>query len=74
MHEFGLSGGKQLLTIDGTIVQMPPEKLLLRWVNYHLEHAGSARQMSNFSEDVKVRESSSTPPFHPTTTVHPRIL
>lgn len=33
-------------------LNMPPEQLLMRWVNYHLEHAGSPRKISNFSEDV----------------------
>ena len=30
-----------------------PEKLLLRWVNYHLARAGYGKPISNFGSDIK---------------------
>eukprot|EP00762_Andalucia_godoyi_P008019 ANDGO_03484.mRNA.1 Fimbrin len=39
------------------LLKMPPEQLLLRWVNYHLERAGWARRVSNFSGDIKDAEN-----------------
>ncbi|KAG7263546.1 hypothetical protein CRUP_018489 [Coryphaenoides rupestris] len=33
------------------LLSMSPEELLLRWVNYHLEHAGT-HPISNFSSDI----------------------
>jgi hypothetical protein len=33
-----------------------PEELLLRWVNFHLRNAGSARVMTNFTQDVQDSE------------------
>ncbi|KAK3753037.1 hypothetical protein QZH41_014993 [Actinostola sp. cb2023] len=33
--------------------KMSPEELLIRWVNYHLEQAGSGRRINNFGVDVK---------------------
>lgn len=34
------------------LMSMSPEELLLRWVNYHLQNAGT-RPINNFSEDIK---------------------
>ena len=36
------------------MLQVPPEKILCRWVNYHLDRAKSRRRMENFSTDIKV--------------------
>ena len=36
------------------LMSLSPEELLLRWVNYHLEKAGSERRIKNFSGDIKV--------------------
>jgi hypothetical protein len=33
---------------------MPAEKILLRWMNFHLRKAGHWKIVSNFSSDVKV--------------------
>jgi len=33
-------------------LKLPPEMILLRWVNYHLEKAGSARRVTNFTSDI----------------------
>jgi len=35
------------------LLKLPPEELLMRWVNYHLQKSGSSRRISNFSSDVK---------------------
>lgn len=35
------------------LLSLSPEEMLLRWVNYHLEKAGT-KTISNFSEDIKV--------------------
>ena len=32
--------------------KLPPEKLLLRWFNYHLERAGVARRIANYGNDL----------------------
>ena len=29
-------------------MSLPPEQLLLRWCNYHLKEAGSAKKIYNF--------------------------
>lgn len=45
----------RLLEDDETLEQflsLPPEKILLRWFNYHLKNAGSQRRVSNFSGDI----------------------
>lgn len=34
---------------------LPPEKVLLKWMNFHLKKAGYEKQVTNFSSDVKVR-------------------
>ena len=30
----------------------PPEQIIIRWVNYHLTRAGSARRMKNYGSDL----------------------
>lgn len=39
------------------LMKLSPEELLLRWVNYHLEEAGSGK-INNFSSDIKVNRNS----------------
>lgn len=36
-----------------TLLKLPPEKLLMRWVNYHLEQAGHPTRITNFGSDLK---------------------
>lgn len=38
------------------LMKLSPENILLRWVNYHLERAGSQRRITNFTTDIKVIE------------------
>jgi len=38
------------------LMKLSPEQLLLRWVNYQLEKAGSDRRAHNFSGDIKDSE------------------
>lgn len=38
------------------LVGLAPEKLLLKWMNFHLKKAGYTKQVTNFSSDVKVRK------------------
>lgn len=38
------------------LISLPPEKVLLKWMNFHLKKAGYEKQVTNFSSDVKVRE------------------
>jgi plastin-1 len=38
------------------LIKLPPEDVLLRWLNYHLENAGSERRVKNFSGDLKDSE------------------
>ncbi|XP_070712280.1 plastin-2-like, partial [Pempheris klunzingeri] len=38
------------------LMALSPEELLMRWVNYHLEKAGSERTISNFGSDLKDSE------------------
>jgi len=35
------------------LLKLPPEQLLLRWVNYHLKNANHPKKIANFSNDVK---------------------
>ena len=35
------------------LLKLPPEQILLRWVNYHLKNAGSDKRIKNFSGDIK---------------------
>lgn len=34
---------------------MAPEKVLLKWMNYHLKKSGYKKEVTNFSSDLKVR-------------------
>ncbi|EKD13781.1 uncharacterized protein L3040_005602 [Drepanopeziza brunnea f. sp. 'multigermtubi'] len=50
----------RLLDEDETLEQflrLPPEQILLRWVNYHLKAAKWPRSVANFSSDVKDAEN-----------------
>ncbi|TEY52427.1 hypothetical protein BOTCAL_0259g00120 [Botryotinia calthae] len=50
----------RLLEEDETLEQflrLPPEQILLRWVNYHLKAANWPRRVANFSSDVKDAEN-----------------
>ncbi|KAI0595881.1 calponin homology domain-containing protein [Biscogniauxia sp. FL1348] len=50
----------RLLEEDETLEQflrLPPEQILLRWFNYHLDKAGWHRRVANFSSDVKDGEN-----------------
>lgn len=38
------------------LLKLTAEKVLLRWMNYHLKKAGSARVVANFSGDIKDSE------------------
>lgn len=33
---------------------LAPEKILLKWMNFHLKKAGYEKEVTNFSSDVKV--------------------
>lgn len=35
------------------LLSLPPEQLLLRWLNFHLKNAGYTKKVSNFSSDLK---------------------
>jgi plastin-3 len=35
------------------LMQLSPEQILIRWVNYHLNRAQCGRQISNFTTDIK---------------------
>jgi len=39
------------------LLKLPPEQILLRWVNYHLKKAGSSKRINNFSGDIKDSEA-----------------
>ncbi|SSD61669.1 probable Fimbrin [Saccharomycodes ludwigii] len=50
----------RLLEDDETLeefLRLPPEKILLRWFNYHLNQANWPRRVSNFSKDVSDGEN-----------------
>ena len=36
---------------------LPPEKLLLKWMNFHLKKSGYKKQVTNFSSDLKVMKA-----------------
>jgi plastin-3 len=38
------------------LVRLPPEAILLRWVNYHLDRAGVNRRCNNFTSDIQDSE------------------
>ncbi|KAK6118749.1 hypothetical protein DH2020_047509 [Rehmannia glutinosa] len=35
------------------LIGLPPEKVLLKWMNFHLKKAGYKKQVTNFSSDLK---------------------
>lgn len=37
------------------LMGLAPEKVLLKWMNFHLKKAGYKKQVTNFSSDLKVR-------------------
>lgn len=37
-----------------SFMKLPPEQILIRWVNYHMIKAGSSRRIANFSSDIVV--------------------
>ena len=50
----------RLVQDDETIeelLRLPPEAILLRWFNYHLQEAGHVRRVSNFSTDISDAEN-----------------
>lgn len=36
------------------LLSLPPEKVLLKWMNFHLQRGGYDKTVKNFSSDVKV--------------------
>lgn len=36
------------------LLTLAPEKMLLKWMNFHLKKAGYGKTVTNFSSDVKV--------------------
>ncbi|MED6106278.1 Fimbrin-5 [Stylosanthes scabra] len=39
------------------LISLPPEKVLLKWMNFHLKKAGYEKQVTNFSSDIKDGEA-----------------
>ncbi|KAK4769106.1 hypothetical protein SAY86_027256 [Trapa natans] len=39
------------------LMGLPPEKVLLKWMNFHLKKSGYEKQVTNFSSDVKDGEA-----------------
>ena len=39
------------------LLKLPPEQLLIRWVNYHLKNANVQKRIGNFGDDVKDSEA-----------------
>ncbi|XP_009785665.1 fimbrin-5-like [Nicotiana tabacum] len=39
------------------LLGLPPEKVLLKWMNFHLKKAGYKKQVNNFSSDLKDGEA-----------------
>jgi hypothetical protein len=53
-------GLTRLLEGDETLADLlalPPDVLLLRWVNYHLKESGSGKRINNFGGDIKDSEA-----------------
>lgn len=40
---------------------LAPEKVLLKWMNFHLKKAGYEKEVTNFSSDLKVKDLGSSP-------------
>jgi hypothetical protein len=36
------------------LINLPPERILLRWMNFHLKKSEYKKIVTNFSSDVKV--------------------
>lgn len=36
------------------LLRLPPEKVLLKWMNFHLKKGGYKKTVGNFSSDLKV--------------------
>lgn len=47
---------KMFMTLQDAeeLMGLAPEKVLLKWMNFHLKKAGYEKQVTNFSSDVKV--------------------
>eukprot|EP01137_Pigoraptor_chileana_P015365 Opistho-2@71190 len=43
-------------TLDD-LMALPADQILIRWVNFHLKEAGSARRIGNFSKDISDSEA-----------------
>jgi len=41
----------------GDLLKLPPDQILLRWMNYHLKNSGSAKRVANFGGDIKDSEA-----------------
>jgi hypothetical protein len=39
------------------LLKLPPDQILIRWVNYHLRAAGHPRRINNFAGDIKDSEA-----------------
>lgn len=39
----------------GDLLRLPPEQVLLRWFNFHLQNANHPKRVANFGNDVHVR-------------------
>lgn len=37
------------------LMSLPPEKILLRWMNFQLKKGGYNKTITNFSSDIKVK-------------------
>lgn len=37
------------------LMSLPPEKILLRWMNFQLKKGGYKKTVTNFSSDIKVK-------------------
>ena len=45
---------KSILKDVEELMGLAPEKLLLKWMNFHLKKAGYKKPVTNFSSDLKV--------------------
>ena len=44
-----LEDGEEL----GDLLKLPPEDILIRWINYHLKEAGQDRRVKNLGKDLQ---------------------
>lgn len=42
--------------MDANSEPIPPEELLMKWINWHLQRSGSDLRINNFSNDLKNSE------------------